>query len=316
MPPVAAILLLVERGESVHQGLQKALMLARHFHARLDLFLCDTEGYVQASADTMAPDARTRARCVAEGSDYLQSLRKSIIAPDVEIATEAICHRSLREAVAEKAERTATDLIVKTVSTNRRDAGGRGAADWAAIAACPVPVLLTRGRPWRPIPQFAAALELSRGLMPAANRAIADLAKVLALACGAEVDLLWVGPDRTIEAGDPLEWITRQAENSGISAPVRRSRFLQGAALEVVPACAAERDYDLVVLEKPHLPGAAAALRSVAGSVLASSGGDVVLTSAAAPGARGVSREVGDRDQRAVEAAEHCSTDGGVQNRG
>lgn len=309
MQPVAAILLLVERGDSVHQGLQKALMLARHFHARLDLFLCDTEGYIVSGSDAMAPGSRTRALCVAEGSDYLQALRKSIVAPDVEIATEAICHRSLREAVAEKAERSATNLIVKVVDANRGDTGGRGAADWAAIATCPLPLLLTRGRPWRPVPQFAAALEFSRGSIRAANRAVADLATLLALACGAEVDLLLVGCDRAAEADGLLDRVMRRGEKPAGQAPVMRSRYLQGAASDVVPACAVERDYDLVVVEKPHLPGATVALTSIAGGVLATSGGDVVLTSAASPGTRYASRELRDSDRGEVDTAEKCATE-------
>ena len=87
MEPLSCILLLVERGDRVHEGLNKALLVARHFHARLELFLCDTERYGPFRPDNAAALARTHASCVAEGRDYLQALRKTIVAPDITIAT-------------------------------------------------------------------------------------------------------------------------------------------------------------------------------------------------------------------------------------
>lgn len=300
MHRVASILLLVERGDRVHEGLNKALMLARHFHARLDLFLCDTEGYLQVHSGAMAVDARTRERCIAEGSDYLRALRKSIVAPDVEIAFEAVCQRSPGEAVTAKVERSATDLIVKTTEANRRGAGGRGAADWAAIAACPAPLLLTRGRSWRPVPQFAAALEMPQSSMSASACAVADLGAALADGCGAELDLLWVGSGRPAEHNEPSQHDKRTAGDCARPRAIRRSRFLDGAAADVIQAVVAERDYDLVVLEKPRLTGAAA-LGSVAGRMLSTTGVDVVLTDSM-PRAGYASREV-DVRHRAFDAA-------------
>lgn len=305
MQALASILLLVERGDRVHQALSKALMLVRHFHARLDIFLCDTEGYVHIDPDAPATDARARthARCVAEGSDYLQALRKSIVAPDVEIASEAICHRSLREAIAEKAQRSATDLIVKAVEASRQDEGGRGAADWAAVAACPVPLLLTRGRSWRPVPKFAAALESSHGAVPASARAVAELSATLALACGADVDLLRVRPGGADARDEPSQRGPQSPESFAGRAPAGPPRFLDGAAKDVVPAYVVERDYDLVVLEKPRLVGAPA-LRSVAGRVLAAFAGDVVLTDAVASGSGGASADVKGNDRASIAAAD------------
>ena len=303
MQSLASILLLVERGDRVHEGLNKALMLARHFHARLDLFLCDTEGYMQFHPGVMATDTRTRAYCVAEGTDYLQALRKSIVAPDVEIASEAVCHRSLREAVLAKTERSATDLIVKTTEASRRDAGGRAAADWAAVAACPVPLLLTRGRSWRPVPQFAAALEMPDTSMSAATRAVADLGSTLASVCGAELDLLWVGPGRPAESEAVSQRDSDATGNATRAAAIRRPRFLDGAPADAIPACVLEQDYDLVVLGKPRLTGAAA-LGSVAGRLLSMTGVDVVLTDSALPSTGHAIREIEVHDRRTAGPAE------------
>ena len=248
MRAAASILLLVERGDRVHEGLNKALLLARYFHTRLDIFLCDTEGYISSGRGARAPGMGASS-CVTEGNEYVQALRKSVFAPDVEIVTEATCAPSLRDAVAERLQRRAVDLLVKTIDDNRRGSGGRPAAEWAAIAACPVPVLLTRGRPWRPVGRFGALEQLGAPALES-NRAVTALAGAFAQACGAALETVWPDAPRSID--------------------------------DDVPAGLGGRDFDLVVLEKPRVtePGA---LRSRIGEILAATAGDVVLMDASAP---------------------------------
>src|SRR5438128_333138 len=185
MQSLSSILLLVERGDRVHEGLNKALLVARHFHARLELFLCDTERYAPFRSGSAAAVARTHASCVAEGRDYLQALRKTIVAPEIAIAAEAVCDLSLYDGVAAKLGRTPVDLIVKTAEASRRDTRARAAVEWSAVALCPAPLLLTRGRPWRPIPRFAAVIAPH----DAVERTTAEMGEMLAEGCSAELDL-------------------------------------------------------------------------------------------------------------------------------
>lgn len=279
MHTFAFILLLVERGDRVHEGLNKALLVARHFRAKLDLFLCDTERYATTGSTASGGGRPGDARWVAEGTDYLQALRKSIVAPDVDISTEAICHRSLREAISERLERGRIDLIVKTTEASRRDAPRRGAGDWAALATCPVPLLLTRGRSWRPTPLFAAAVDTHDAAAFDQSRAVASLGNSLAGVCGAELDLLCARSERPSAVDDDA--LERLGQLAAAAHPrvVQHSRLLAGIATDVVPAYIVERDYDLVVLDKPRATGLAV-LDSLAGKTLAVAGGDVVLASA------------------------------------
>ena len=276
MEPLSCILLLVERGDRVHEGLNKALLVARHFQARLELFLCDTERYGPFWPGNAAALARTHASCVAEGLDYLQALRKTIVAPDIAIATEAVCDHSLQDGVTAKLKRTPIDLIVKAAEASRRDTRVRGAADWAAVAMCAAPLLLTRGRPWRPIPRFAAVIpprELgARDFEPTT----ADMGETLAAGCGAQLDLLVTDPAPTevAEADALLE--AQRHYRSARRTSRGRMRCVRDAPAEVLTEFIAEHDYDLVVLGKPPL-GRQLVLSSLAGRVLSTTAGDVVL---------------------------------------
>src|ERR1700687_2794432 len=113
MKSVPSILLLVERGDQGHQALSKALLLPRHLYARLDLFLCDTERYSFGRSSGEEPaEAALHAR-VADAREYLQALRKGINAPEIEFSSDAVCHVSLRTALADKLGRSRVDPVAR-----------------------------------------------------------------------------------------------------------------------------------------------------------------------------------------------------------
>ena len=284
MEPLSCILLLVERGDRVHEGLNKALLVARHFHARLELFLCDTERYGPFRPGNAAALARTHASCVAEGRDYLQSLRKTILAPDIAIATEAVCELSLQEGVEAKLKRTLVNLIVKATEASRRDTRARGAADWSAVAMCAAPLLLTRGRSWRPIPRFAAIIPPREPGACDFEPTTADRGETLAAGCGAQLDLLVTDPAPTqVAEADSLLGAQRHYR---AARPTSRGRMrcVRDSPPGALPEFVVEHDYDLIVLGKPPI-GREAALASLAGRVLGTTAGDVVLMQAAPPAA-------------------------------
>ncbi len=284
MKPLSCILLLVERGDRVHEGLNKALLVARHFHARLELFLCDTERYGAFRPDDAAALARTHANCVAEGRDYLQALRKTIVAPDIAIATEAVCDLSLQEGVAAKLRRTRIDLIVKAAEASRRDTRARGAAEWSAVAMCAAPLLLTRGRPWRPIPRFAAVIPPREAGERWLEPTTADMGETLAAGCGAQLDLLVTGPAPTAVAEADALLDAQRHYRTARPTSRGRMRCVRDAPADVLTEFIAAHDYDLVVLGKPP-PGRQPVLSSLAGRVLGTAAGDVVLTQPAPPAA-------------------------------
>ena len=81
------ILLLVDRGDLGHNGLNKAMLLARHMQAPLELHLCEVSPFVR-SRDSPAGVAQL-AQMQAAAQAYLHALRQSIFSTDVEIRCES-----------------------------------------------------------------------------------------------------------------------------------------------------------------------------------------------------------------------------------
>jgi hypothetical protein len=57
-----SILLIAERGASIYRGVNRALMLARYLHVRLDILLCDTALATAARPEQSPPLAMEEAR--------------------------------------------------------------------------------------------------------------------------------------------------------------------------------------------------------------------------------------------------------------
>jgi hypothetical protein len=178
---MTSILLIAEAEDSIQQSINRALMLARYLRARLDILFCNTERrYLPLVAQ--APETRAQAR------EYLESLRKSVTAPDVEITTEASFEGHLHEQVAHKARRCGSAMIVK--SAERFGSRRRVPIDWPLLQHAPAPVLLTQGRAWHPRARFAAAVEGETAADTALPPGIGATLTGLCEACGAELRLL------------------------------------------------------------------------------------------------------------------------------
>lgn len=280
MKSVPSILLLVERGDQGHQALSKALLLARHLYARLDLFLCDTERYSFGRSSGEEPaEAALHAR-VADAREYLQALRKGINAPEIEFSSDAVCHVSLRTALADKLGRSRVDLVVKAAHTTQASRDGHGSIDWPLVASCAAPLLLTRGRPWHPVPRFAAAVDLQDRQGRALSQAITALSESLSDGCGAELETLFANarPEADFEAERQAATLNALAQAHGLDA--RRLQCLNGEPTEVLPRFVADRDYDLVVMGKPRYGGPSEPSRSVAARLVMVTAGDVLFAHA------------------------------------
>jgi hypothetical protein len=184
---LSRILLVVERDQRVHAGIAKALMLARHTHACLELFLCDC--ITGGGEERRQHSAR----------EYLRSLRQGIVASDVCIDLHAACEHSLWRAVTGRLRREPAQLVVRTHGERAAMSG--------------TPVVLTRGRPWQPTPRFMTALLInSRGdQTPRATRGPATwLPEMLGRRCGAHVDYVVAAAEvlPTIITGRDYDLIT------------------------------------------------------------------------------------------------------------
>lgn len=174
MQSLSCILLVVERGERVHAGLAKALTLARHTRAHLELFLCETDSYLQASEPRLQ-----------RGHDYLRALRDGVLCADVVIDDEVAWAPSLLRGVAEKLRRTPVQMVVR-VAGQLNSAMAIFARH--LIGHSGIPLLLTRGRPWQAVPRFVAVLDPAPGA--AARAPIGQLSELLKHCSGAQMDYL------------------------------------------------------------------------------------------------------------------------------
>jgi nucleotide-binding universal stress UspA family protein len=270
MKNLSSILLLVERGDQGHQALNKALLLARHFRARLELFLCDTERYsFPSSSGDGAAKAALAAR-EAEAREYVQALRKTILAPEVEVSSDAVCHVSLRAAVADKLRRSPIDLVVKAAHS----------IDWPLVASCAAPILLTRGRPWHPVPRFAAAIDLQDRHGAAKRSAIARIAHSLSRNCGAQLETLFADSRPESELAPQAPGATVDPGAQALPPDAHAVHRLFGEPSEVLPRFVAQSDYDLIVMGKPRHHGPYEPAGSVAARVVKASAGDVLFVDA------------------------------------
>ena len=183
---VSSILLCADRSNEAQVALRKASILARYLGASIELFACDAD---HAWALARAPeDAAARAEiaaCLAENRRYLAALRGSIAASDLKLSTRAACAASFAEGVAERVREGGHALVMKHFGDGLEPGrGSKTAEDMVLAKACPVPLLLTRSRPWRPEPCIWAASGPKRG-DDTARRSVLAMAKGLADLCHA-----------------------------------------------------------------------------------------------------------------------------------
>ncbi len=280
MQNLASILLLVERGDQGHHALNKALLLARHLHARLELFLCDTERYSVPRPGGNRAAEDSLAERVAEAREYLRALRKAMLVTDIEVSSEAVCHVSLRAALADKLARGGIDLVVKAVPAIQ-DGHDQAAIDWPLVASCSAPLLLTRGRPWHPVPRFAAAVNLQDRQGRALSTAITAIGESLSRSCGAELEILFAHAGSGAEFAPERLGTTLNAIGRAHRLDVSRLQYLDGVPAEVLPAMVTQRDYDLVAMGKPQHGEPSELCGSVAARLFKASAGDVLFTAPA-----------------------------------
>lgn len=185
MQSLSRILLVVERDQRVHAGLAKALSLARHTGAGLELFLCDTP-YAEASAgdSSSLPSERRRQQ---QAYEYLRSLRHCIVSSDVRIEMQAARAHSLIQGIIERLRHEPAQLVVRT----RSHASGTSTTFARQLLQAGTPLVLTQGQPWHPSPQFMTALlieDRADGKRASALLPSAGLPELLSRACGARMD--------------------------------------------------------------------------------------------------------------------------------
>lgn len=150
MDRLRSILAIVDPSARTHASVAKAATLARGFHARVTLLICDSERAVSASNFF---DAETcdlfRSRLIMPHRGLLETLAEPLRASGLTVDTEVILQTPLHAGLLRKIQQLKPDLVVK--DTHFHSAIRRALlthTDWHLIRDSPAPLLLVKAREW------------------------------------------------------------------------------------------------------------------------------------------------------------------------
>lgn len=270
--------------EGASEVLDRAVMLARLFRARLELFLCDAEhAYVQQRQYEPRGAEIARASCLSDARRFLESLQRKSSTEGVPVAIDVACESPLYMGIVGKVKRSTPDLVVRGVSGG--DGRRFGASDWDLARSCPAPLLLTHGRRWRTNPVIAAAVDLSDEECPALTHDILRTARLFADASHGALEVLHAG--HFYHAPDVLEAHRSKLERCALEADVAppELHLVDGEPAVVLTEFATNRHYDLIVLGAlTHRRTMTALVGTLTGRLLETIDSDFLLVKPAATG--------------------------------
>lgn len=290
MQRVESILVAVGDDESARQALLKAVELARLFRARLELFRCNAEvAYFQRHQYEVVAARTAQERCAVESREHLERLWTSLAVSDIPVTIDAACESPQYESIVRKVRHCRADLVVRGLRAARTDAGRAvDASDWDLVQACPVPLLLTRGRSWERTPRIAAAVDISGDESPELTRSILASARRFTVGSQGSLEILYA---------DPLDGVTPQTLKSHRATLAERAleadvdpaelHVLAGEPATVIPRFAARRGYDLLVVGAlTHRKSLTALVGTLTGRLMETLDADLLLIRASLPGKR------------------------------
>jgi universal stress protein E len=258
MKALTSILVVVDRGPAAADAVAKAVHLAESFDAKVELFMCDGErAYALSQAYVPTGVEEARRSCIESAHLHLDGLRSSVGATQVPISVDAQCESPLYESIVRKVVREKPDLVIKcAAATSGRTKVGFDATDWQLMRTCPAALMLTRGRRWRELPRFAAAIDVSGTESAGLARDILEAAHLLTGCSGGELDVLYAESpdlaDAEREAGaHALDELVGTVSGSGSAVHI-----LAGNPEVSLPVFAKRHAYDAMFLGAlTHRPG-------------------------------------------------------------
>jgi len=263
MQKLTSILAVADATAGGLQVLEKALLLAQRFAARVDLVAADP-GIIAALA----------AHCAERHFHDVTISRLQGNGP-------------LRELIVQRARERNPDLVIKAAS------GARPLRRWTLdendrwlASECPVPLLLATARPWMGELRMAAAVDVSDTDSARFARAILQCAGFVALGSHAWLDVLYSEPEQhderlRMERAVKLSQLVREFHVGS-----ERLQMFGGAPERTLPPVVKGRRYDLLVLGAiTHRNGVANWNETLSSKLVDAAGGDVLLVK---PGERGV----------------------------
>jgi universal stress protein E len=246
---LTSILAVIDPADESRHVVAKAMVLARHFRARVELFLRDSErAYTLRHTHDPAGLSGASRACVTGGLQYLDSIRRSI-AEDVTVTTHVANAGPLYEAIVHRVLETRPDLVIKSAAGHHPlQRFTLDANDWQLARTCPAPLMLTRGRPWSAAGRFAAAVDVSDPSNGSLARSILQTAGFLTLGCGAQLDVVYsesnaADRDGATRRGESLDRLINE-----FRVGREKPHVLQGTAEDTLPEFAVSHGYDLMIL--------------------------------------------------------------------
>lgn len=270
MDKLTSILVVTSRSNADGALFAKAVLLARRVGARIHLFHCDAglAHVLRHSYDTEDAEKAWRAS-VSEHRGYLEALRASMQAPELDISIDAACESPLYEGIVRKVLAIRPDLVMKSASgTHPLRRFALDSNDWQLMRACPVTLMLVRGKTWAEPPRFAALVDVSVQETPHLAQTIVHASEYFALGCQGELDLVYSERDE----GEP-ERTERAAALGRLAREYRigteHVHVLNGDPDVMLPDFAAKQCYDALVLGAlTHRKGIAALVGTLTGRLV------------------------------------------------
>ena len=279
MQRFTSILVVAGRCGADRALLARAVLLARNMGAQIHLFSCDSQLARTLRQNYSSEDAeKAWDACVSDHVQYLQSLKGTVGAPDIRITVDAACHSSLQEGLLEKIAAVNPDLVMKSPSgTHPLRRFSFDANDWLLMRTCPVTLMLVRAHEWRPVPTFAALVNVFDESTTRLGGSIVHTAEYFSLGCHGELDLVYSEPS-DVEA-------TRQERARRLDGLAHEYRIgaahvhaLSGDPHTTLSDFAARRQYDALVLGAlTHRKGLAAAVGTLTSQLADCLGCDLIL---------------------------------------
>jgi universal stress protein E len=269
---IRSILAVLDPGAARQPALDKAAVIAEATGARLRLFCCDHDPRLTARL-MLSPDALSAARAgyLRRRREWLETLAASLEGRNNPVEIEAAWDSPLHAGVMTEVSLMKPDLVVKDTGWHaplRRALFSH--SDWRLLQACPVPLLLTKSRPWPDSPRIVAAIDpghpgdptglLDRAVLDAARRMAGPIGAVLsAVHAYMPVDAASLS---SAAAGMPMIPPVgrmgnemRDAATGAVTAlldeqgyPPEAAELVEGAAVDVLPGWCEERGVDVLVV--------------------------------------------------------------------
>lgn len=246
MNRIKSILVIAQRSGEVTGALQKACIVARHFGAAIELFACDAEHAYMAehSYDTRGVSDAV-AQCMQDSRRFLEAVRASVVADDLEIRTSVACETPLHLGILRKIEAVRPDLVIRCVEARgQQRQSALTPTDWQLLRSCPVPLMLTRGRTWNPVPRIVAAIDLAPAQSGLAHGVLAA-ASYLASGCAGALDVVHC---RDAAAADSAAMDSMRALLRSAGLAYVEARMLAGAPEQTLSQLVSSDNVDVMVI--------------------------------------------------------------------